>query len=138
MKGNEYVDKSKLDNQKKKSKSKRPKRKSNATKQTSQTLVQIMNGDFLNKEFVVRNLSYIFFVMFLLILMVSKGYYVNQLATDIRKTEEEVGQLTADYVEAKARLEEETRRTELIEKLSPIGLRETVNPTKVIRKKKVK
>jgi cell division protein FtsL len=138
MKGNEYVDKSKLDNQTKKSKSKRPKRKSNATKQTSQTLVQIMNGDFLNKEFVVRNLSYIFFVMFLLILMVSKGYYVNQLATDIRKTEEEVGQLTADYVEAKARLEEETRRTELIEILSPIGLRETVNPTKVIRKKKDK
>jgi len=70
--------------------------------------------------------------------MVSKGYYVNQLATDIRKTEEEVGQLTADYVEAKARLEEETRRTELIEILSPIGLRETVNPTKVIRKKKDK
>ena len=138
MKGNEYVDKSKLDNQTKKSKSKRPKRKSNATKQTSQTLVQIMNGDFLNKEFVVRNLSYIFFVMFLLILMVSKGYYVNQLATDIRKTEEEVGQLTADYVEAKARLEEDTRRTELIEKLSPSGLRETVKPTNVIRKKKVK
>jgi hypothetical protein len=136
MKGNEYIDKSKLDNQKTKKKSKRKKRSSKASKQTSQTLVQIMNGDFLNKEFVVKNLAYIFFVMFLLILMVSKGYYVNQLATDIRKTEEEVGQLTADYVESKARLEEETRRTELIEKLSPIGLRETVNPTKVIRIKK--
>lgn len=136
MKGNEYVDKSKLSNQKTKKKSKRKKRTSNASKQTSQTLVQIMNGEFLTKEFVVRNLVYIFFVMFLLILMVSKGYYVNQLSTDIRKTEEEVGQLTADFVESKAKLEEETRRTELIEKLSPIGLRETVNPTKVIRIKK--
>jgi cell division protein FtsL len=133
MKSNEFIDKSKLDSQKGKKKSKRKKRTSKATKQTSQTLVQIMNGDFLTKEFVVKNLAYIFFVMFLLILMVSKGYYVNQLSTDIRKTEEKVGQLTADYVESKARLEEETRRTVLIEKLSPIGLRETVNPTKVIR-----
>jgi cell division protein FtsL len=136
MKSNEYIDKSKLDSQKKKKKSKKQKRAPKAAKQTSQTLVQIMNGDFLTKEFVVNNLAYIFFVMFLLILMVSKGYYVNQLASDIRKTEEEVGQITADYVEAKARLEEETRRTELIEKLGPLGLKETVNPTKVIRKKK--
>lgn len=133
-KGNEYIDQSELDN--KKQKKSRRKRKSKVSKQTSQTFVQILNGDFLTKEFVVNNLGYIFFVMLLLILMVSKGYYVNQLASNIHKTEEEVGQLTADYVEAKARLEEETQRTQLIEKLEPLGLRETVNPTKVIRKKK--
>lgn len=101
----------------------------------SQTVVQLMNGDFLTREFVLNNLGFIFFIIFLLILMVSKGYYVNQLATDIKRTEEELGQITADYVEAKARLEEETRRTELIEKLAPLGLKETVNPTKVIRKR---
>ena len=133
-KGNEYIDQSELDN--KKQKKSRRKRKSKVSKQTSQTFVQILNGDFLTKEFVVNNLGYIFFVMLLLILMVSKGYYVNQLASNINKTEEEVGQLTADYVESKARLEEETQRTQLIEKLEPLGLRETVNPTKVIRKKR--
>ena len=134
-KGNEYIDKSEIDikNQKK---SKRKKRKSKVNKQNSQTLVQILNGDFLTKEFVINNLTYIFFIMFLLILLVSKGYYVNQLASDIHKTEEEVGQYTADYVEAKAKLEEQTRRMRLIEELEPLGLKETVNPTKVIRKKK--
>ncbi len=101
----------------------------------SDSMVQIMNGDFLTKEFALNNLGYIFFVMFLLILLVSKGYYVNQLATDINKTEEELGQLTADYIELKAKLEEETKRTKLIEKLESTGLKETVNPTKVIRKK---
>jgi cell division protein FtsL len=103
---------------------------------TSQNFVQLMNGDFLTREFVLNNLGYIFFIFFLLILMVSKGYYVNQLATDIKKTEEELGQMNADYVEAKAKLEEETRRTQLIEKLAPLGLKETVNPTKVVRKRK--
>jgi cell division protein FtsL len=99
----------------------------------SKTMVQIMNGEFLNKGFVLNNLSYIFFVIFLLILIVTKGYYVNQLSDDISDTEAEVGNITADYVETKAALEELTRRTELIERLSPLGLRETVNPTKVIR-----
>jgi hypothetical protein len=103
----------------------------------SDSMVQIMNGDFLTKEFALNNLAYIFFVMFLLVLLVSKGYYVNQLATDINKTEEELGQITADYIESKAKLEEETKRTNLIQKLESNGLRETVNPTKVVRKKKV-
>lgn len=101
----------------------------------SQSMVQIMNGDFLTKEFMLNNLAYIFFIMLLLLLLVSKGYYVNQLATDISKTEETLGQVTADYIEAKARLEEETKRTNLIQKLESTGLKETVNPTKVIRKK---
>ena len=136
MKGNNYTPKS--GNPKaEKTKRKRFRIGINASKsKPSQSLVQVMNGDFLTREFVLNNLGYIFFIIFLLILMVSKGYYVNQLASDIKRTEEELGQITADFVEAKAKLEEETRRTELIEKLAPLGLKETVNPTKVIRKHK--
>jgi hypothetical protein len=43
---------------------------------------------------------------------------------------------TAEYVEAKAKLEEETKRSELVDKLGPRGLKETTNPAKVIRVKK--
>lgn len=135
MKNNEYIDKSSAEKQSKKKRKRRFFKGSTVGSKSSQTVVQIMNGDFLTKEFVINNLAYIFFIMFLLILVVSKGYYVNQLASDIKKTEEELGQITADYVEAKAQLEERTRRTQLIEKLAPLGLKETVNPTKVIRKK---
>jgi hypothetical protein len=41
--------------------------------------------------------------------------------------------MSANYVEVKAKLEEETRRSKLRERLEPRGLHETVNPTKVIR-----
>src|SRR5690554_7613806 len=68
-----------------------------------------MNGDFLTKGFVLNNLSYIFFVIFLMILMVSKGYYVHSLANDISKAEKEVGDITADYVETKAKDRKSTR-----------------------------
>ncbi|MEX1190699.1 MAG: FtsL-like putative cell division protein [Brumimicrobium sp.] len=134
MMENSYVNKE-ADKKSKTGKTKKKSRFSNAAKKQSQTVVQIMNGDFLTRDFFLKNLTYIFFVVFLLILMVTKGYYVNQLSKDISETEEELGQITADYVETKAKLEEETRRTELIEKLTPLGLKETINPTKVIRKK---
>lgn len=134
MKGNNYISDSKkaarVKTKKKKS------RLAQVSRKQSQSLVQIMNGDFLTKGFVLNNLSYIFFVIFLMILMVSKGYYVHSLANDISKAEKEVGDITADYVETKAKLEELTRRTQMIDKLAPYGLKETINPTKVIRVKK--
>lgn len=95
--------------------------------------VQILNGDFLTKEFMLNNLNFIFFVIFLLILMVAKGYYGKQLASDVVKTQRELDEITADYFAAKAKLEEDTRRMKLVEELEPLGLKETVNPTKVIR-----
>jgi hypothetical protein len=131
VKENNYISEGQRED--KKVKKKRNRRFFNAGGKQSKTMVQIMNGEFLTKRFFLNNLTYIFFVIFLLILIVTKGYYVSHLSDDISDTETEVGNITADYVETKAALEELTRRTELIERLSPLGLRETVNPTKVIR-----
>lgn len=133
MSNNKYIEKEEQKFSKKKRKRMSfPKKEGRST--SSQNLVQIMNGEFLTKEFFINNLAYIFFVFLLLVVILWKGYYVNQLNSDIRKMEETLGQISADFVEAKAKLEEETRRTILIEKLKPLGLVETINPTKVIRK----
>lgn len=97
------------------------------------SIVQIMNGDFLTREFVLKNMGFIFFVMFLLLLVVSKGYYVNQIAKEIKLSEEEISLINAEYVDVKANLEVKTRRTNLIQKLEGTGLKETLTPTKVIK-----
>jgi hypothetical protein len=74
--------------------------------------------------------------MFLLLLLVGKGYYGKQLTADVLKTQKELDDVTSDYFETKAQLEEATQRNRLIERLESTGLKETVNPTKVIRIKK--
>ncbi len=94
---------------------------------------EIMNGEFLTREFVVNNLEYIFFVLVLLGLVVAKGYYGKGLSKDIDVAQKNLDEMTAEYVESKAKLEEITKRQVLVEKLEPYGLKETVNPTKVIR-----
>jgi cell division protein FtsL len=98
-------------------------------------LVQVLNGDILTRDFVLNNLTFIFFLLFLLLLMVAKGYYGKQLARDIDTVETEVRAKTAEYIENKARLEESTARFRLVEALEKRGLKETVNPAKVIRLK---
>jgi hypothetical protein len=98
--------------------------------------MQILNGEFLTKEFFLSNLSYIFFIMGLLLIIVSKGYYGKQLIDETNKTQQELDQKAAEYIEAKSRLEFVTRRYKLVEKLKSRDLQESQNTKKVIRLKK--
>ncbi|MEJ6492888.1 MAG: FtsL-like putative cell division protein [Flavobacteriales bacterium] len=111
-------------------------KKSKSLKKSSNTgnpLMQILNGEFLSKEFVVKNLGFIFYFIFLLILLVAKGYYDKKLTKSVDTSLNELDELTGDYVAKKAQLEEETKRITLVKELEPFGLKETENPTKVIR-----
>lgn len=118
-------------------KSEKPKA-SKSDKRTSKAsaFTQILNGDFLTKEFVLNNLNYIFFIMFLLILLVAKGYYGKQVNKDLDNEQRDLDQNAAEYIEAKARLELRTRRYKLAEKLELREIKETKNATKVIRLKR--
>ena len=99
---------------------------------------QILNGDFLTKEYVLNNLNYIFFLIALLLLIIAKGYYGKQISTDIDNTQKEYDQNAAEYIEVKSKLETVTRRYKLVERLEKRELKETKNATKVIRLKKKK
>ena len=99
---------------------------------------QILNGDFLTREFVVNNLNFIFFIMLLLLLIVGKGYYGKQLSKDIDAAQKQLDEMTADYVEIKARMEEGTRRYKLVQCLGPKGLVESEDSIKVIKLKVTK
>lgn len=132
MADNEFIHKETLDEIKAKEE-KKNKKKSPSKAGKSRGIVMILNGEFLTKEFFLNNLNFIFFVLLLLLLLVGKGYYGKQLMKDTDNAQKELDELSANYVEAKAKLEEETRRNKLKERLEIRGLHETVNPTKVIR-----
>ena len=118
--------------------------KGTASKQTASKKVkasafsQILNGEFLTRDFVLDNLNYIFFIFLLLILLVSKGYYGKQVLTEINENQQLLDQNTAEYIEAKTDLEILTRRFKLVEKLQKRNLVESQKATKIIRLKKNK
>jgi cell division protein FtsL len=130
---NEFIDKDEAA-EKEKIKSKQAKKAEKRAKPNA--FVQILNGEFLAKDFVLNNLAFVFFLVFMMIMLVAKGYYGKQLTKDIDTAQKKLDASSAEYVEAKAKLEEETKRSELVDKLGPRGLKETTNPAKVIRVKK--
>lgn len=138
MAENEYIDKDKAAEEAKKAEQKEKKVKVKSAPKSSKpnAFTQILNGDFLTREFVLNNLNFIFFIILLLLLIVGKGYYGKQLSKDVDEAQKELDEMTADYVEAKARMEEETRRYKLVQELGPRGLVESEDSTKVIRLKK--
>lgn len=134
---NQYIDKETLERQKTATEQKKAKTKSKRTgNKKPNTFLQVLNGDILKRDFILKNLDFVFFILLLLLLVVGKGYYGKQVVNDVVKTQKEVDELTSDYFEAKARLEEKTQRSVLVEKLESTGLQETVNPANVIKLKK--
>ena len=99
------------------------------------SFAMILNGEFLTKDFVLNNLSFIFFIILLMLLSVGKGYYSKKLKTEKEDSQKKLQQLKADYVETNARFEEESLRYKLVDKVDS-GLVETLNATKVIRVKR--
>ena len=133
MADNEYIERSAAEEQKPAAEKKEKNSDSAKPKGRPSAFAQILNGDFLTREFVLNNLNYIFFVILLLLLIIGKGYYGKQLTRDVDDAQNHLNEVTSDYVEAKARLEEQTRRYRLVEKLEPRGVKETQQETKVIR-----
>jgi hypothetical protein len=137
MSANKYIERIQEDEQEELQPVK-PREKSSDEKSASKggnKVAQILSGDFLAREFFIKNLGFIFFIMLLLLLLVAKGYYVKQLSDNITKSEAELDDINADFVELKARFLEETRRDKLVEKLQGTGLKEPTAPPKVIRVK---
>ena len=136
---NEFLERAQLgeqDKAEKKKEKKKAAKKKVAKERKPNAFVQILNGDFFTREFMLNNLNFIFFIILLMILVVAKGYYGKQLSKDVTTTQEELKEAKSDYYEAKTRLEEETGSDRLKDELEPSGLKQTENPINVIRIKK--
>ena len=115
---------------------KRKKIKKKKEGKSSNIFLQILNGEFLVQDFVINNLTYVFFLFAIFIIVISKGYYGKSLVKNMETTQVELDAKTAEFVETRAKLEEATKREILIKKLEARGLYETTKPVKVIRIKR--
>ncbi len=135
MKDNEYIEKSAANVEDNSSREKKTPSSGNVK---TGAFNQILNGEFLTKDFVLDNLNYIFFIFLLLLLLVAKGYYVKQVIEEANEAQIQLDQNTADFIEAKTTIESITERNLLVFKLQKRELKESQKATKVIRIKKEK
>jgi hypothetical protein len=135
MKDNEYIENAAPESE---GKQKTDRKSTSGSTAKTSAFNQILNGDFLTKDFMLNNLNYIFFLFLLLLILVAKGYYVKQVIDETNEVQIELDQNTSDFIEAKTSIEAITERNLLVYKLQQRELKESQKAIKVIRLKKEK
>ena len=97
MSGNQFIEKEKLVEIEKLETKKKQKKAAKKKKPGNRMLVQLMNGEFLAKDNFVKNLPFLFYVGFLLVVLIGWGYYGETVTKQELRLEKELGELNSEY-----------------------------------------
>ena len=98
----------------------------------AKVVVQIMNGDFLSKEWFINHLPFTFYIAFLLVVMIGWGYYGETTTKQEVKLEEELTELNSEFFTLSSEYITKRGRQEIKMRLNGSGLEESrVSPRKI-------
>jgi len=96
-------------------------------------LSNLLSGNFLTRKYVQANLPFIFFLVFIMICYIGYGYYAEKNAKDLVRSDSQLREAKAANLSVNARLEKLKQQSSVAEAISKLGLKESVEPPKIIR-----
>ncbi len=107
-----------------------------ASAQSRRTFVQIMNGEFLSRDNFVKNLPFVFFLGFLLVVLIGWGYYAETVTKREVQLEKELGELNSEYSTLRSIYNEQRGRPTVANRLLGTGVEESLIFPRKIRVRK--
>lgn len=103
-------------------------------------LISVLNGSFLTRENVLRNMPFILFCAALMITYIAYGYQTERIVRDLNTTDSELKELRSEYITVRASLEKKEQQSQVAAGISDLGLHESrVPPVKLeLTKKELK
>ena len=95
-------------------------------------VMQVLNGEILQKEYFLKNLPFFFYVAFLLAIYIANVFYAENKIREIATVEEQIKELHTEYVSVKASLTEHCKEHQLDTTLSKYGITVSTVPPKVV------
>ncbi|MBP5642625.1 MAG: hypothetical protein J6X10_00100 [Bacteroidales bacterium] len=92
----------------------------------------VLGGDFFSKESVVKQLPFLLYVVFLLMIYISNTYIAEDMKLDLIKTTQILEERRVEYISIRSEITTRTKQSELAAKLKNKGIKETVEPVKKI------
>ena len=98
------------------------------------SVANVVSGSFLSKESTIKNLPFIFFLSFLAICYIAKGYYDDDQVRKLNRLTNEIKELRTQYIVVKDSLVIKSKQTEVAKALAAqaTGIKESVVPPKKI------
>src|ERR1700741_4323198 len=96
--------------------SKKPKRKRRFS------ILFLLNGEFLQRDYFLKNLPFFLFVAVILAIYIANAYYAENKIREITQTEEEIKELHAEFISLQAELTEKRKEYQVSKTLIPTGM----------------
>ncbi len=98
------------------------------------SVANVVSGSFLSKESTIKNLPFIFFLSFLAVCYIAKGYYDDDQVRKLNRLTNELKELQTQYIVVKDSLVIKSKQTEVAKALASqaTGIKESVVPPKKI------
>jgi len=97
-------------------------------KRLAKPIQNILEGEFLSKESVVKNLPFLVFLAFIAIVYIANTYYAEKTFKEIEATRLELKELRYRYITSKSNLMFLSKQTEVSKRVQLLGLKETTVP----------
>lgn len=138
MSQNQYIDQETVerikDEEEKKpqKKTRRKKKKKSENRSNGRLMVQIMNGEFMTRDWFIRNLPFTFYVGFLMVLLIGWGYYGDSMSRKEVELQQELSELNSEYFTLSSEYITKKGRQQIKERLEGSGLEESrISPKKI-------
>jgi len=92
----------------------------------------LLDGSFLSRENSSKELPFMAFLLFLIIIFISNTFWAQGTVRKITKYKEEVKELRIKSISVKAKLMDNTRQTHIADMVEKFNLYESVKPPKKI------
>ncbi len=97
-------------------------------KRISKPIQNLLEGEFLTRESVLKNLPYLAFLAIIAIIYIANTYYAEKTFKEIEATKKELKELRYQYITTKSALMFLSKQSELSKQAQKLGLKETMVP----------
>lgn len=110
-----------------------PKEKSTGSgKKVARSIVEVLNGDILSRDSVIKHLPFLFFLTALVIANIGYGYYTDKTAIRINKVSEEISELRSESRAIESELNNKSMQTQVANAVDTLGLEESLVPPVIL------
>jgi hypothetical protein len=86
------------------------------------TFREIIGGDFLTRQSLVRQMPFFFFVVILFFIQISMIYYFESVQIEMKRTKERLNDLNSEYSTNSSELSVKSQHSEVVGQVAPWGL----------------
>src|SRR5688572_26968241 len=107
---------------------------SGTARKVTRSFVEVINGNVLTREYVVRNIPFLVFLTFLMLTYIGLGYYGSSRVKKIENLKSEIIELKSEYLSTSTELNMISGQKQIADSTASMGLSEKRDhPPRVIK-----